>query len=261
MRPLLIIFLFLVLFCPSYAPAQDNQTGQVAPELVSQESNNNGAESRNNNLAKSQVKSEEGDNQPPVWAEPEEAKNIFRKSVGRLDLQTEKSEPKEIKPKKKPPQIPKTLFLVLGGILLVGIVILIVRSFLKPKFGQVKKEESEIKKEKTLDPSPLVDTGFKADRLAGEGHIIEAMHAILLETIEELRRQKNIQIPSSLTSKEIVYSLNLGIPASRCLSEIVNTVEPTWFGGFVPDLSSYQNLRAKFNTFLSLLGQTRFASV
>jgi hypothetical protein len=193
-----------------------------------------------------------------IWDDSKNSVDVFNQAVKRLNIQTEigpgieKSPPRQ----KRQFKIPKQIFIFLGLVITVIVVFYIIRSYLKNKKTTMKVDDPS-DQETAIDPQALLDTGLKADRLAEEGKIVEAMHAILLETIEELKRQKNLTFPTSHTSREIVYNLNLGLGATQCLGEIVNTVEPTWFGELKPNLGQYQSLRSKFDSFLALLGQSR----
>ncbi|MDR3135630.1 MAG: hypothetical protein LBU69_06015 [Deltaproteobacteria bacterium] len=179
----------------------------------------------------------------------------FQQAAKRLNIQTKKgptiSTSPQVEPRKT--KIPKEFFIGLGQALLVALLIVAVRAYLKSRKVRKKKAETAPKKEEPLDTKALLDTIQKADSLAREGKIVEAMHAVLLETIEELKRQKSMSFPSSHTSREIVFNLNLGDLATNCLSEIVNSVEPTWFGEYKPELSHYHSLRQTFDRFILVL--------
>jgi hypothetical protein len=196
-----------------------------------------------------------GDGAPEAaWAEPRRYGEMFERTAKRLDLQTEKGPVLEEKPPRKPFKFDKRILIGLASVLGLTLIFLIVRALIKRRRNRVNEDASAAATDRTgLDTAALIDTGRKADLLAGKGLIVEAMHAILLDTIEELRRQKNLTFLSSLTSREIVYSLNLGGPATQCLAEIVNAVEPTWFGEIKPDLDQYRSLKLIFDRFMGLL--------
>jgi hypothetical protein len=212
-----------------------------------------------NSTAKTSDFSDKADNSADkidnVWENIEKAPDIFNQAAKKYKFQTEKANLlKTPDINLTPPRLPKELFIIIGSVAVLFLIFFLVRSYLKSrKISEPIKDKEEAEPQEELSTQALQETGLKADRLAKEGQIIEAMHSLLLETIEELKRQKNLVFPSSFTSREIVYDLNLGGPATQALGDIVTTVEPTWFGQMNPTLEQYQSLRARFDAFLHIL--------
>lgn len=90
-----------------------------------------------------------------------------------------------------------------------------------------------------------------AEALAGQGRFGEAIHALLLRTIEELARSLPAGLPHALTSREIVDGGRVPMPerARDALSELVAAVEVCYFGASVPGEAEYHACRARFQEF------------
>ena len=69
------------------------------------------------------------------------------------------------------------------------------------------------------------------DRFAGEGNYGEAAHAILLLSLELIRRQVFPVLEPSLTSREVVARVSLKDGAKSAFTVIVGAVERSRFGG------------------------------
>ncbi len=86
-----------------------------------------------------------------------------------------------------------------------------------------------------------------AEALAVEGRFAEAIHALLLDTLEALSRAA--RLAPSLTSREIVARFPLAPRASDALAGLVDAVEVTWFGGAVPGEAEYRRCLERFHAF------------
>ena len=87
-----------------------------------------------------------------------------------------------------------------------------------------------------------------AEALASEGRWAEAIHALLLETLEALSRAA--RLAPSLTSREIVGRVRLPERAREALSGLVLAVEVTRFGGAEPVEADYRACLGRFHAFL-----------
>jgi hypothetical protein len=88
-----------------------------------------------------------------------------------------------------------------------------------------------------------------AEALAGQGRFAEAIHALLLRTIEELGRSLPTGLPRSFTSREIIGRVPMPERARSALSELVVAVELCYFGSTVPGAAEYHACRARFQEF------------
>lgn len=201
------------------------------------------------------------DGEAPAFAE-DRAASVWREAVGELKLQADMGPPA---PRPRPagdkpdlPAVPGEALVALGGLFLLGLVVILV------KYYRTWAARPAEKKEKTggdetpeVDTAPLLQAGRLADELAGKEKIAEAMHALLLDTIRELKVQKKQTFPDSHTCREIASGLSIGAAAGQALGEMVALVEPAWFGSGRPELADYKLLRRKYDGFLLLLGGRR----
>jgi hypothetical protein len=102
-----------------------------------------------------------------------------------------------------------------------------------------------------LDPaaSPLEVPLEGARALAAAGRFGDAVHALLLETLEALSRAS--RLAPSLTSREILARVLLPARAREALAALVLAVEVSRFGGAEPGEADYQACLERFETFLS----------
>jgi hypothetical protein len=87
-----------------------------------------------------------------------------------------------------------------------------------------------------------------AAALAAEGRYAEAIHALLLETLQALSRAA--RLAPSLTSREIVERVPLAQAARDALAGLVEAVELSWFGGVTPGEAEYGWCLDRFHAFL-----------
>ncbi|MFN3202847.1 MAG: DUF4129 domain-containing protein [Bradymonadia bacterium] len=90
--------------------------------------------------------------------------------------------------------------------------------------------------------------GGEAESLAQAGDYAEAIHALLLKTLEALSRHR--QLRPAMTSREIVSQIELHPEARDALSHLVDAVEISLFGGRQPGESAWRACQASFEQFL-----------
>jgi hypothetical protein len=88
-----------------------------------------------------------------------------------------------------------------------------------------------------------------ARALAAEGRYGEAIHALLLETLEALSRAA--RLAPSLTSREILARVRLPVRARDALAGLVVAVEVSRFGGAEPGEPDYLACLDRFEAFLA----------
>jgi hypothetical protein len=76
----------------------------------------------------------------------------------------------------------------------------------------------------------MVETQMEADELAGQGNYAEAMHALLLRGLSEMRRRLQVSFADSLTSREVLRVLDLPQTGKTSLADIIRRVEFVYFG-------------------------------
>lgn len=89
-------------------------------------------------------------------------------------------------------------------------------------------------------------TLLEADELAAHGNFVDAMHALLLQGLANMRERLNEQFADSLTSREILYSTKLPLDGRNSLHDIVTRVEWTYFGERPATKTDYEACRASF---------------
>jgi hypothetical protein len=87
-----------------------------------------------------------------------------------------------------------------------------------------------------------------ADRMSRDGNFVEAMHALLLHSLAEIRRQLGVHFADSLTSREILRVARLSATGRTSLREIVTAVEWSYFGAYPAAAADYAACRRHFET-------------
>ncbi len=88
-----------------------------------------------------------------------------------------------------------------------------------------------------------------ADVLANEGRYSEAIHALLLRTLQELVRSSAVRVSPAHTSREILARVPLLNEPRDALSGLITAVELTFFGGDVASADDFARCRAQFQVF------------
>jgi hypothetical protein len=100
--------------------------------------------------------------------------------------------------------------------------------------------------------APAADVGRRqlgaAEALAAQGRYGEAIHVLLLDTLDALSCAA--RLAPSLTSREIVGRVPLPPPARDALSGLVVATEVSWFGGADPGEAEYRLCLERFRAFL-----------
>jgi hypothetical protein len=99
--------------------------------------------------------------------------------------------------------------------------------------------------DKAIVERPLGD----ADELAARGLYTEAIHTLLLRTLQELVRSAKVRVAPAQTSREILAKVPLLGDVRTALAGLITAVEVTHFGGGVPDAGDYARCRQQFNVF------------
>lgn len=88
-----------------------------------------------------------------------------------------------------------------------------------------------------------------AEALAARGDYGEAIHALLLRTLQELVRSSAVRVPPALTSREILGRVPLADDPREALAGLITAVEVTHFGGDAATQDDYLRCRAQFQRF------------
>lgn len=92
----------------------------------------------------------------------------------------------------------------------------------------------------------MVEAQIEADDLAGQGRYAEAMHALLLRSLTEMRRRLQVSFADSLTSREILRVLDLPELGKLALADLIRRVELVYFGLHVAGREDYTACRASY---------------
>lgn len=96
--------------------------------------------------------------------------------------------------------------------------------------------------------------GIAPDQLAAEGRHVEAMHALLLRAIAEIRQRLGEQFADSLTSREILRSARLPDEGRASLRDLIARVELSYFGAYPAAQQDYAACRTSFDALMRSLG-------
>jgi hypothetical protein len=139
--------------------------------------------------------------------------------------------------------------LMLWGCVMAGVVVVVwsLRDSL-PVFSRSRKIIARDQAPPSMSPSNRMDEAqVEADDLARQGHYGEAMHVLLLKSLNEIRRQLGISFAVSLTSREILRRVQLPDIGHQSLTAIIASVERTYFGGRPAGQNDYSDCRSNFD--------------
>jgi Domain of unknown function (DUF4129) len=88
-----------------------------------------------------------------------------------------------------------------------------------------------------------------AEELAARGEYTEAIHTLLLRTLQELVRSAAVRVSPAMTSREILARVPLLADAREALAGLITAVEVTHFGGDPATLDDYVRCRDQFQKF------------
>lgn len=88
-----------------------------------------------------------------------------------------------------------------------------------------------------------------AEELAARGEYGEAIHTLLLRTLQELVRSAEVRVSAAMTSREILGRVPLAADARDALAGLITAVEITHFGDDPATAADYERCRAQFQRF------------
>jgi len=88
-----------------------------------------------------------------------------------------------------------------------------------------------------------------ADELARRGEFAEAIHTLLLRTLQELARSAAVRVAPATTSREILARVPLLADARTALAGLITAVEITHFGDEPANDGDYDRCRQQFHVF------------
>lgn len=87
------------------------------------------------------------------------------------------------------------------------------------------------------------------DRLAAQGRFDEAVHTLLLRSIQDIRKNRPKSVPRALTSREISVLDILSLKAQQAFKQIGDRVEISYFGGAPLDEEAFKLSRKAYEDF------------
>jgi hypothetical protein len=106
-------------------------------------------------------------------------------------------------------------------------------------------EAAAIALERAVVDRPLGD----AEELARRGEFGEAIHTLLLRTLQELAKSSAVRVAPATTSREILARVALLADAREALAGLIVAVEVTHFGGGIATADDYARCREQFQRF------------
>lgn len=104
-----------------------------------------------------------------------------------------------------------------------------------------------------IDRVRMQEAQQKAESLAREGLYAEAMHSLLLQSIAEMRRQLNLSIADSLTSREVLAAVPFADEARSVFADIIGGVEVSLYGSHNPNFQEYEACKMNYDALFHIL--------
>jgi hypothetical protein len=107
------------------------------------------------------------------------------------------------------------------------------------------------------EPAAAIAPGLRervlddADALARRGELAEAIHTLLLRTLQELVRTSSTRLAPATTSREVLARVAISADARGALAALIGAVERTHFGGAPATLADYEGCRDRFHAFVA----------
>ena len=89
----------------------------------------------------------------------------------------------------------------------------------------------------------------EADALAGQGRFTEAIHHLLVRSVEDITRRRPALVRPALTSRELAASQAIPDRARTLFSGIARMVELSWFGGKTAGAEEWSEARTAYADF------------
>ncbi|HEX7853446.1 MAG TPA: DUF4129 domain-containing protein [Sphingobium sp.] len=106
--------------------------------------------------------------------------------------------------------------------------------------------------EEAWQPEAAAARGWlqEADALAAQGHYAQAVHRLLLRSIEDLNRRRPHLVRPALTSRDLADAWAIPPAPRRLFADIAGVVERSLFGGRDVDADQWASCRAAYADFV-----------
>jgi hypothetical protein len=183
---------------------------------------------------------------PRIARAADDVQKLAEQTIRRLDLQTDFPHVPEPQSPFRLQLTPEVLWAII--IIAIGIMLYAFRDMI-PGFGLGRgsawsDDDAASGDSKLRTPEATL---VEADELAAHGNFVDAMHALLLQGLANMRERLNEQFADSFTSREILYSTKLPQDGRNSLHDIVTRVEWAYFGERPATKTDYEACRASFN--------------
>jgi hypothetical protein len=148
----------------------------------------------------------------------------------------------------------------LGGVvLLIVLVIRQRRAYILRKKNR--KAEEALKKKREGEKDTLEDSLLSveedSERHAREGDYTLAMHSLLLKSLAEYAKREGDKIKISYTSRELLPILPLSKDEDSALRDLVQKVEITYFGNYLPSEKDWLLSKETFDRLISAIRRNK----
>lgn len=138
----------------------------------------------------------------------------------------------------------KSLIFLLGAALLLALIVGVAAALRRPPSARTVSGKVE---PPLAAPAALPRAALgPAEALASAGRFAEAVHRLLIDALALLAARAPSSIPRHWTSREILAALRLTPPARAALSELVEAVEVSRFGGRPVGEADWRRAHAAF---------------
>ncbi|MDA1193689.1 MAG: hypothetical protein O2894_00740 [Planctomycetota bacterium] len=133
-----------------------------------------------------------------------------------------------------------------------GIAVLtVVMSLVRNRQARAEKDVAVVSAKEQVPKAELEAPRSEAERLADDGRYDEAVHMLLLRTIEALMAARPDALPASWTSREIEGGADMPATARAPFGALVSTVEASLFGGRSAGREEWTTCLERFRAFES----------
>ena len=143
----------------------------------------------------------------------------------------------------------EVLFWIIVAAAVLGLVFLIVRELGGLDWAIKKRKRAPLVTQYRPDAQVAQTLLADADALAAEGRFAEAVHVLLLRSIEDMRQRRPRALRPSFTSRDIGALDILPAQARSAFGAMADLVETSLFGGRTVDAAGFEASRKAYATF------------
>jgi len=186
-------------------------------------------------------------------AVPTEATGVPRRRAGgELDAERERQARFDTRMHSEDGRSSLMTFVMWGLVIVVGFLIAMWLASELSRYGGDAElaPEAEARDRMQAASAAIIDRPLgDADDLARRGEFAEAIHTLLLRTLQELARTASLRVGPATTSREILARVPLLADARTALAGLITAVEITHFGAEPASDADYARCREQFHVF------------